>query len=298
MKHYILCQHGLLGSQADFRNLAEHFHSLAEKSVEVVILSASTGMTQTLDGVVEGGRRCMHEILNLLQTGAIQRNSQVSFLGHSLGGLYVRYALRQIQIDHPTLWDDFCVKRNLCIFLATPHLGIECSNWVIRKSVDFLFRHVSSTAEDLSLRSPILRNLADEVGIESLNEFKRVVLYGNFRGDNLVSLSSSLLVPPGAVPQTNTTSGTSITEFSPPSTTTNSSDVTDSRSFILHHLSSGLHNLSRFIVFFPPGLLGGLSVIDNTAHHRIICHGILDRGKAGLPILKHIEDLISDSNDN
>jgi len=291
MKHYILCQHGLLGSQADFRNFAEYFHSIPGNPVEVIILTASAGVTQTLDGVSKGGRRCMNEIRGLFESGVIPKHSTVSLLGHSLGGLYIRYALRQIEIDNPTLWESFCVKRNFCIFLATPHLGIECSGWVIRNSVNFIFRHLSSTADDLSLRSTILEDISDSAGVQSLIKFERIVLYGNRRGDNLVSLSSSLLVLPGSLTETHTDPGTTVTEFFP-SSVADVSNPTENRAVIERNINSGVRNLSRFIVNFSPGLPETLAVVDNSAHYRIICHEIIDRGKAGLPVLKHIEGLL------
>ena len=293
MKHFVLCQHGLLGNQSDFQNLAEHFHSLPGNPVEVLILKSSSGVTQTLDGVAQGGSRCMSEIMNLLKTGLIPKHSKLSLVGHSLGGLYLRYALREIEKNHSGLWDEFCVKRNLCIFLATPHLGIECSSWVIRNSVNFLFRHVSKTAEDLSLQSTVLTDLADELGINSLNAFNRIILYGNVCGDNLVSIVSSLIIRQGSfVPETAISTQTIIKEVDLSKESQVSTESTDARKILLGKLSLGLKNVSRYSVQFPPGLPGNLSVVDNTAHHRIICHGILDRGKAGLPVLKHIEDLI------
>lgn len=294
MKHYILCQHGLLGTQSDFRTFSEHFHATAGNSVEVVILQESAGLTQTLDGVEAGGNRCMHEILNLVRNGTISTQSQISMIGHSLGGLYVRYALRQIEIEYPLLWDEYNLKRTLCIFLATPHCGVECSSWLIRHSVDRLFRHVSRTADDLSLKSPSLTELADDFGIKSLENFAGIAFYGNERGDNLVSPTSALALPSfyRSDIHSETSSNVLITELA---RKFQDDEGCDTRATIVNRINNGLKNIRRFLVRFQPGLPQIFSMVDNTAHHRIICHGVLDRGKAGIPVIEHIEALINSS---
>ena len=292
MKHYVLCQHGLLGNAADFQRLADHFNSRNDQPVRVIILEKSSGLTQTLDGVEEGGSRCLNEILSLIWSETISRGSRISFVGHSLGGLYFRFALREIESHYTKIWDDFSLERIACIFLATPHVGIDCSGWIVRNSVKHLFRHFSSTARDLNLTSNVLTQISDEKGLESLNHFKSVILYGNAQCDNLVSLSSSLILTSDSVPlvDTPTSDTVVITELTSHETTTH--DSSNARSDIIECLNKGLKHVRKFAVWFPQKLPNSLRFMDNTAHHRIVCHGILDRGKEGLPVVHHLEAVL------
>jgi hypothetical protein len=280
--HYVLCQHGLFGGAIDFKNITDHFKQT--EGIKLIVLTASAFAPRTLDGVAAGGRRCCDEILELVRTGQIAPGSAVSVLGHSLGGLYLRYALRLIERDYSFVWEEYMLTRRVAVFIATPHCGIQSSAGIVTASSKCLFRHLCQTPKDLVLDSPVLEELCDEVGIRALNNFNRIVLYGNIARDGTVSASSALILP-AAIPITRQDPATmTITEW-----------VMQSEELptggIVEKLNTGLKNVSRFLVecprigWFVPG------IIDNSGHTRIISHPAFDRSKVGQPMIDHLENI-------
>ena len=303
VNHYVICQHGLFGNRIDFARLVEHFNH-PNTEVNVIVLTGNEGLVQTLDGVIPAGDRCCTEILELLWNQRIPAGSTLSVLGHSMGGLYLRYALRKIQIEHSAVWEEFQLKRKYAIFVASPHCGIWSSSWLVRISCNYLLKYIVNTAKDAILASTVLVDLSDDHGIESLNMFERVVLYGNQARDKVVSASSALIlskeyIPPKHVSQRARSEVMTITEYLM-STTPEEDKPTllapkcpNSRQCqIVRKLNNGLRNVSRFLVDSPSKLPSMLQQFDNTAHTRIICHGLLDRSRVGLPMIDHLERIL------
>jgi hypothetical protein len=121
VKHYIICQHGLLGSSRDFKLLKEYFEAKPDDFFEVIALKNSSNLLGTLDGIKAGGTRCMNEILCLLWGGQIEEGSFISFIGHSMGGLYLRFALRQLETYYPKI---FCYLN-----LTSRHMFSPKTSW-------------------------------------------------------------------------------------------------------------------------------------------------------------------------
>ncbi len=290
-KHYVICQHGLLGSSVDFMNLSDHLHE-RQPSVEVIVLSASSFPTKTLDGVEAGGVRCYNEIMQHLTSERIKPHSDISFIGHSLGGLLVRWALRLIEQTIPTLWQDHSLRLKYLVFVASPHCGIHASSRLIRISSQYLFKYIFKSVKDLLLETTALAELCDDAGIRSLNAFQKVVLYGNIARDHSVTATSALVLPAVISVQEHQDRSTMyITEYvMQHEESDNAAD-----SMVLHLVSkfnSGVMNLARYVVDSPPRWPSLLGYLDGSAHARIICHGLLDRSKVGQPMLEHIESIL------
>mmetsp|Transcript_62309 Transcript_62309/g.143494 ORF Transcript_62309/g.143494 Transcript_62309/m.143494 type:complete len:480 (-) Transcript_62309:88-1527(-) len=130
-EHLFVFSHGILGYGSDFANLAATVQELAagsEPRVTTHLLRSNEH--HTLDGVDSGGLRVAHEILDALddRDGRVTR---LSLVGHSLGGLYMRYAAAVLLkvaesrgVDHllkDLVFDTFAT-------FATPHLGALCQS--------------------------------------------------------------------------------------------------------------------------------------------------------------------------
>jgi hypothetical protein len=300
-KHYIVCQHGLFGNRQDFARFEEHFHEVKpDLNIHVVILSENSNPVRTLDGVNASGMRCMNEILKFLNSLSGSDKAFISFLGHSMGGLILRFALRKIHETTPDIWIQKNIVRKLFFVVASPHVGIPSSSWLLSTS-KYVLKHFSRTAADLSMESSELVDLCDEVGISSLNAFERVIMIANSRGDRLVGAASALALPcvEETAVQLDDKNSVVVTEYCPPSVLSDTETALHpNQKLIIERLNSGINNLSRFLVSFPPAYPSLLRHLDNTAHTKIICHGFRDRSRVGLPVIEYIADLLVASGRN
>ena len=289
--NYLFCQHGLFGTRKDFESLLEFFREYSGSVVNVIVLTGNENITATLHGVEAAGERCYDEILSYIDKREGSESISVSFLGHSMGGLFLRYALRKLFLKNCTFWEERGIHLSRAIFIASPHCGISSSSWIVRTGSHYLVGYLFKSMKDLSLSSPLLEELADANGISCLEAFEKVLFYGNAYGDQLVCATSALAVPTVHIPRrTPDLSCAKINEY-----VSNDLDkfisISDSDSSahvrIMRNICS-LPNLTRYLVQFPTSFPTVLHPLDNSAHTKIICHGLMDRAKAGLPILEHI----------
>lgn len=93
-EHLIVLQHGLHGSQRDWKYFEQVLHVGNESNGRVychVATSNDGSRVKTHDGIELGGRRLVREIVEL--TKSMPMIKYFSIIGHSLGGLYARYAV-------------------------------------------------------------------------------------------------------------------------------------------------------------------------------------------------------------
>ncbi|XP_043701346.1 putative lipase YDR444W [Telopea speciosissima] len=165
--HLLVLVHGILASPSDWTYVeAELKKRLGSKFL--IYASSSNTYTKTFRGVEGAGKRLADEVMQVLQkTESLKR---ISFLAHSLGGLFARYAIAVLYSSNPLVSDQpdlsgpknenpensaYSSKRGTIaglepinfITLATPHLGVRG-----RKQLPFL------------LGVPILEKLAPSVG--------------------------------------------------------------------------------------------------------------------------------------
>jgi hypothetical protein len=296
-KHYILCQHGLFGNKHDFECFQKHFDGFPDEKVHAILLLKNSSPAQTLDGIVKAGVRCYNEIQEFVITLDPDEECNMSFLGHSMGGLILRSALRKIEKEDPELWTRHKITRKLAIFLATPHLGISGSaSWLIRMTSQHFLRHLSRTASDLTLSSPDLIDLCDDAGMRSLNVMERVILIANVSGDRLVSAESALIVShitPPALQQGAGHADVIIVEYCHPVDVKVEDAIKPDQQAIIDTFNLELPNLSRYLVAFPQSYPSFFKHFDNTAHAKIVCHGWLDSARTGFPVVKHVAELLN-----
>ena len=91
--HLVVLSHGLHGNRNDLTFLADKL----EKKGCTVLLSSASEYLESHMGVKEGGTRLSREVEQLQRTSP--QLKRISFVGNSLGGLYCRYAIKELY-DH------------------------------------------------------------------------------------------------------------------------------------------------------------------------------------------------------
>mmetsp|Transcript_20619 Transcript_20619/g.48633 ORF Transcript_20619/g.48633 Transcript_20619/m.48633 type:complete len:499 (-) Transcript_20619:1402-2898(-) len=202
-------------SWCEIRSSGEH---------QMVILNSKANTEVSTDGVAQGGKRLAAEISEWVaqQTAAIDRTggapssntvTTFSLIGNSLGGLYGRYALAELDFlrdeSHPIIPLVFCTT-------SSPHIGvsqetfIELPRWIEphvatvfrQQTMDDLFGVNDSTiVRDMCL-NPTLDSNDDRTKhndherrvpdfLHPLQRFqKRIALANAYKTDFLVSVSS------------------------------------------------------------------------------------------------------------
>jgi len=308
--HYVFFQHGIWGDSGDFEVCRE----VLARRPGIVCVPLVSNEHKTTDGVEMGGKRCANEITKHLET--LPKGSQISFFCHSLGGIYVRYALRQIYQTDKHFMSSRGLKCRLLIFIASPHAGIGCSAWYIRIPSRL---PVFKTTRDMLLKSSTLVDLCDQDGIQALLMFEKRILYGNISCDEIVGPRTSLLLsddtPVPIHPFRRQRSASEPLALMSPrrlkspiveELLTAKSEEPEleldfklgKRSSVVEKRLSILHTLNqiawtRYGCHFTPRLGGPLKGMDCSAHVRIICHGTKDKERVGMPVLEHMCNLWS-----
>eukprot|EP00003_Mantamonas_plastica_P029123 TRINITY_DN6857_c0_g1_i2.p1 TRINITY_DN6857_c0_g1~~TRINITY_DN6857_c0_g1_i2.p1 ORF type:complete len:177 (+),score=50.31 TRINITY_DN6857_c0_g1_i2:22-531(+) len=123
--------HGLGGSEGDWENVMNDFTEKFQEEIKAGQLrlhgvQCNGGMMMTHDGVEAGGTRVAEEIEQIVKE-ELERDGQtqveVSIVGHSLGGIYSRFALGHL--DSHGFWDNERLGLGLFVTFASPHLGVR-----------------------------------------------------------------------------------------------------------------------------------------------------------------------------
>jgi len=157
---------------------------------------------KTFDGIELGGKRLAQEIRSLLdQHKSVKK---ISMVGNSLGGLFCRYAAKELFLQNEgTLAGASPVR---FITIATPHLGVRNSSFLedklgwplpdeLKRIVARLF---TTTGRDLfsldseSQTDTLLYKMAtDKAFLGPLSAFRARRLYANLDNDFVVPLSTA-----------------------------------------------------------------------------------------------------------
>ena len=219
-RHLVVLVHGYLGSDREQEYLGEALQKESTKLAdgysnrddmtcqknnrhELVILNSKANVKVSTDGVAMGGKRLAEEISEWIeqQTIEIQQSKSstimtFSMIGNSLGGLYGRYALSELDFfrhnNHSILPLVFCTT-------SSPHIGvsqetfIELPRWIEphvatvfqQQTMDDLFGvHDSTIVKDMCLEE-------NENFLFPLKQFqKRIAVANAYKTDFLVSVSS------------------------------------------------------------------------------------------------------------
>ncbi|OQR93242.1 hypothetical protein THRCLA_08496 [Thraustotheca clavata] len=120
--HLVVLQHGLHGSPRDYHTFEFILKQVFANEPGLCIVAAQSNATESMlthDGIDAGGIRLANEIESI--AALCPKLEKISLIGHSLGGLYVRYC---IGVLYGRRFFDRYKPLNV-ITLATPHLGIR-----------------------------------------------------------------------------------------------------------------------------------------------------------------------------
>ncbi|KAF4664741.1 hypothetical protein FOL47_004976, partial [Perkinsus chesapeaki] len=196
-------KHGIWGHNSDLLAVREALLSqcktrLSESSglyvdpttkeeIQVITVISNVNTGKTHDGAKEGGENLFRLVEDTCEAG-----SYISLIGHSLGGLYCRAALRLLAAQpsrYPyadpseTIGSLGLVPVNYISF-ATPHLGLREMPAVVQFGALVVS---GKTGSDLLLRSDTLGEwLIDEDALRGLALCKRRIVYANVANDLMV----------------------------------------------------------------------------------------------------------------
>ncbi|KAF3952003.1 hypothetical protein CMV_022398 [Castanea mollissima] len=152
--HLLVLVHGIMASPSDWLYVEAELKKRLGRNF-LIYASSSNTFTKTFSGIDGAGKRLADEVMQVVQkTESLKR---ISFLAHSLGGLFARYAISVLYTPHGSssgksddpsssnveISQAECSSRRGMIAglepinfitLATPHLGVRG-----RKQLPFLF---------------------------------------------------------------------------------------------------------------------------------------------------------------
>lgn len=197
--HVVVLVHGWLGSPLEMDSIKESLEASAsalppsdrpssgmQQNHQFVVHSAACNEGRTNDGIQAGGRRLAREINSLVAFVARDRNARgdnvlltLSLVGNSLGGLYARQALAEVEFSRPF------VRPVLFVTTATPHLGVSRHTYLpLPRVVEYpIARFMDRTGRDLFRFTPALEELTSgEEFLTPLLRFHSRVAYVNVYG--------------------------------------------------------------------------------------------------------------------
>ncbi|KAK9243217.1 putative serine esterase-domain-containing protein [Lipomyces tetrasporus] len=201
--HLVVVSHGLHSNTgADMLFLKEQIDKAARITGEnVIVRGYFDNACRTERGVKYLGKRMAQYIATSLREPNVKK---ISFIGHSLGGLVMTYAIAFLHAHYPDFFET--IEPVNFIALATPFLGLSNENPLyIKFALDFGV--VGKTGQDLGLTwkpsspfnssivsKPLLRILPTGPAAEILRRFKRRTVYANAVNDGIVPLRTSALL--------------------------------------------------------------------------------------------------------
>ncbi|KAJ1629473.1 putative serine esterase-domain-containing protein [Pavlovales sp. CCMP2436] len=188
--HLVVLAHGLGGTSNDLARLSR----LLSNDRDILTLAVRSNEGRTRDGVSEGSGRVAREV-----TAAVAANpslQRISFVGNSLGGLYIRHTARLMYergsfgrgAKIAGLWPEAFIT------IASPHLGTRLLPWCPPALQATVAPFVAGrTASDLFLQTRMLSQMTDESHLIALASFRRRVLFANEGADLMVQRHTSAL---------------------------------------------------------------------------------------------------------
>ncbi|KAJ7552224.1 hypothetical protein O6H91_06G046800 [Diphasiastrum complanatum] len=140
--HLLVLVHGILAGPSDWTYAKRVLKKRLGKKFLIYVSSVNTYL-HTLNGVDVGGKRLANEVHQVVQKN--KNLKRISFIGHSLGGVFARYAVAVLFKEQVKAGNrnghrestvmanaQFCTVAGLepvnFITLATPHLGVRGKN--------------------------------------------------------------------------------------------------------------------------------------------------------------------------
>ena len=192
-----LYNHALNKQHTNQNNKGYFIHIIGTNSDDYLM-----GWRKTNDGINHGGHRASLEIKQILDK--YQSINRISIIGQSLGGLYIRYAIKELYDFQNNQFYRNVEPYNF-VTMGSPHLGTD--DWVKLLMNGYLYRFakyakkygiVPTTLQQLINidNQSILNEMAtNKQYLIPLSAFRNRLIYANAINDNRVSASSGLLLP-------------------------------------------------------------------------------------------------------
>ena len=162
--HYVVIQHGMDGTASELQRLRHAVQQQLGSGTTVLVPEVSQG--KTTDGVKAGGHRLAEYIKHSVPAG-----SMISIIGHSLGGLFCRSAVGNLNAAR-----FFDKVTPVCFLtLSSPHLGIMDLEQTIIMGAAMT---KGASGVDMALQSSAIMEMTDDVHLSGLRRFTSRVLYG------------------------------------------------------------------------------------------------------------------------
>lgn len=228
-KHLVVMANGLFGKASNWDVVIDNLQKVLDTSQTLLVASDANSLMQTFDGIDSCGDRLAAEVLQ--KAKEYPSLEKISLLGHSMGGLLVRYAAGKLY-DPVTCLICGLVPAHF-ITLATPHMGCDGEGpaqvpfigWtggvpVAGHSMQRLLQSVAKpfvatfmkrtgqqffmhdTDED---QQPLLVRMSQDSAengyfLAALNSFVTRTCYANAGGDHLVGWANSSIRHPDELP--------------------------------------------------------------------------------------------------
>lgn len=178
----IFLLHGLEGSSNDLRNLQSLLQTYLPKSV---FYRSEINEENTSASIETLGLKFAGEVRNFMDNYINHSKMEISFIGHSLGGLIARAAFPHLA--------DYKSSFKTYVGISTPHLGSLSSKFLVNTGMKFL----SQMKSNQSIRQMALDDeeqyLLGLSRADGLNWFLNIVLIG-VQEDGYVPFESSQLL--------------------------------------------------------------------------------------------------------
>ncbi|GLC52657.1 hypothetical protein PLESTB_000654200 [Pleodorina starrii] len=154
--HLIVLANGLFGSPSNWSVICEQLQEHLDPATVVLHPSKVNRRTDTYDGIDVCGQRLADEIRSV--TTAYPSLQRISVIGHSMGGLLLRYAIGVLY--NPSTGRVAGLRPSHFITLATPHMGCDADGlaqvpfigWVPVKPVQRMLQVLSIPTASLLFR--------------------------------------------------------------------------------------------------------------------------------------------------
>eukprot|EP01126_Amoeba_proteus_P003334 TRINITY_DN1110_c0_g1_i10.p1 TRINITY_DN1110_c0_g1~~TRINITY_DN1110_c0_g1_i10.p1 ORF type:complete len:444 (-),score=103.44 TRINITY_DN1110_c0_g1_i10:281-1612(-) len=200
--HLVVLVHGWLGSTHDLEELAKVLVTSGGENVRVFVTAINHHKTE--DGIDDGGLRLAHQLLHIFNG---KKNCKISFVGHSMGGLFARFCIGVLYQHNLFDWVE-CVNY---VSIATPHSGVGSILPVFDVYENYMKPFFTGYAMSRSgshltlvdddgkigeLRVPLLYAISCDgtCYMEGLKKFQKRILVSNFCNDMAVNYEGSSLV--------------------------------------------------------------------------------------------------------
>eukprot|EP00871_Galdieria_phlegrea_P005932 jgi/Galph1/826/GphlegSOOS_G5557.1 len=201
-EHAVVLVHGLHGSSRDFSTLEKQLLQI-DNSRTLIVFRPSINEGLTTDGISEGGDRLANSVRIFCHR--FPSLTYISFVGFSLGGLYVRYALFFLHEKVSETDSRICglIPRKL-LLVASPNLGVSgfgIFRYIPRRLQTTITILLGKTISELFLvdkkhmdgHIPLLWAMTEESFLAPLKAFPKRYLLANVRNDLEVSYGTAAM---------------------------------------------------------------------------------------------------------